>query len=153
MSVGGAASPVNDNSTLQPKAVLTIIKGADFQAAVIAKAGVEVFGLDGAQGKLLAQLNVESPTHRQGESGLRVAAGTETLSALTVAVLAGETDAHPAEVQLGKWLESALASERKPRSEQKGKTTPVNVAAQGGGDCLTKIFAAAQVSREADQAS
>src|SRR5208283_401409 len=149
--LGGRASPINDDSALEPEAVLIVIKGADSQVAVIAKAGVEVFGLDGAQGKFLAQLNVEPPTYRHGESGLGATASTEIVSAIAWVVLAGDTDAHPAEVQLGKWLERALASEGKPRSEQEGKRSPIDVAANRGGDRLTKIFAAAQVSREADQ--
>ena len=51
-----SATPPNDDSALQPKAVLIVIKGADGRVAVIAKAGIEVFGLDGAQGEFLVQL-------------------------------------------------------------------------------------------------
>jgi len=149
--LAGRASPIDDDSALQPEAVLIVVKGADYFVAVIAKPGVKVFGLDRAQGKFLAQLNVEPPTYRHGESALGAAARTECVSAIARVVLAGETDAHPAEVQLGKWLERALASERKPRSKQKGKTIPVYVAAYGGGDCLAKVFAATQIRRYADQ--
>jgi len=39
-------SPVNDDSALQPKAVLAVIVVADSQGTVVAKAGVEILSLD-----------------------------------------------------------------------------------------------------------
>jgi hypothetical protein len=39
-------SPLNDDSTLQPKAVLTVVVAADSQATVVAKASVEILSLD-----------------------------------------------------------------------------------------------------------
>ena len=44
--VSGSASPVNDHSALQSKAVLTVVVVADCQATVIAKASVEILSLD-----------------------------------------------------------------------------------------------------------
>jgi hypothetical protein len=38
--------PVNDDSTLQPKAVLTVVVVANSQGAVVAKASVEILSLD-----------------------------------------------------------------------------------------------------------
>jgi hypothetical protein len=39
-------SPLNDDSTLQPKAVLTVVVAADSQATVVAKGSVEILSLD-----------------------------------------------------------------------------------------------------------
>lgn len=41
-------SPVNNDSTLQPKAVLTVVVVAGSQGTVVAKAGVEILSLDQA---------------------------------------------------------------------------------------------------------
>lgn len=41
-----ALFPVNYDSTLQPKAVLTVVVVADNQGAVVAKASVEILSLD-----------------------------------------------------------------------------------------------------------
>jgi len=147
----GRSAPLDDYSALQPEAVLIVIKGTDSLVAVIAKPGVKVFGLDGAQGEFLVYYDVKTPAYRHCESALRAAASTELVSAIAWVVFARQTDAHPAEVQFGKWLERALASERKPRPEQKSKPSSVNVAANGGWDRLAKVLAAAQVSRYANQ--
>jgi hypothetical protein len=40
-----ATSPANDDSTLQPKAVLMVVLAADREATAVAKPGVEIFGL------------------------------------------------------------------------------------------------------------
>ena len=39
-------SPVNDDATLQPKAILTVVIAADSQATAVAKASVEILSLD-----------------------------------------------------------------------------------------------------------
>src|SRR5580658_8097286 len=69
---GGAATPTNHDSTLQPEAVLVVVVAAKCCFAAIAKTCVEIFGLDRAQGKLLVYFDVKSPAYRQGESVLRI---------------------------------------------------------------------------------
>jgi hypothetical protein len=39
-------SPVDDDSTLQPKAILTVVVAADSEGTVVAKASVEILSLD-----------------------------------------------------------------------------------------------------------
>ena len=92
--------------------------------------GVEVFGLDEAQRDFLVDLNVKPSTCGQGESGCRERgiAGAQIRN-VGAAI---ETQAHPAEVHIYKWLESALVAKGNPRSEQKGKRIPANVGAYRG---------------------
>jgi hypothetical protein len=87
--------------------------------AAIAESSVEIFRLDRAQGKLLVDLDVKTPTYRQGESVL----GISSAAARSVAV-ATETKAIPAEVQLSKWPEGACASKGNPWPEHICKITP-----------------------------
>lgn len=68
LGINASTSPVDNDSTLQPKAVLTVVVAAGSQGTVVAKAGVEILSLDQAQGKFPAQLNLKTPTDRQGES-------------------------------------------------------------------------------------
>jgi hypothetical protein len=43
-----SSSPADDDSAFQPKAVLTVVIAADSELAVVAEAGVKVFGLNQA---------------------------------------------------------------------------------------------------------
>src|SRR5882672_3185825 len=65
--LGCGTAPPNDDSTLQTEAVLIVVVGADRVGTAIPKTGVEVFSLDGAQGKFLIDFDIKAPTYRHAE--------------------------------------------------------------------------------------
>jgi hypothetical protein len=136
--------PVNHYSTLQPKAVLTVIVVADSQGTVVAKASVQILSLDEPQRKFLAQLDLKTSTYRHGESVLGESVAASGIDTTKCAAIARNRDAHSAEVELGKWFEPAAASIGKPRPEQVGKLIPVNRVASAVR--VTEYLAATQVS-------
>jgi len=148
----GATAPRNHDSAFQTEAVLIVIVGADIGRTAIAKASVEILGLDGAQGDLFAQLNVESPSCRHGEGVLGICVAVAERVAIRGAALATQGDAHPTEVDFEEWPERAAAAEGEPRPEQIGEAVPVHFRAYLCGHGLAKILAATQVGRDAEQA-
>src|SRR5579872_3160611 len=85
--VGTASAPPDHDSTLQPEGVLIVVIAADRKCAVVAKARVKIFRLDGPERNSLAQLYVKPPAYCQGEGVLRVAASAKSREAITRAVL------------------------------------------------------------------
>src|SRR6266404_4062104 len=139
-----ALFPVNDDSTLQSKAVLTVVVVADSQGTVVAKASVEILSLNESQREFVAQLDLQTPACRQGESvrtELSPACGSD---ARNCGALATNRYARSAEVDLDKWFEPAATSIGKPRPEQVGKLIPVNRVASAVR--VTEYLAATQVS-------
>src|ERR1039458_543120 len=147
---GGAAPPTNNKSTLETKAVLIIVVAADRKGTLVAKAGIEIFSLDGAQGKLFVYLDVKSPTYRHGEGVPRVRVAAGGVDASSRAGLTSDGQTVPAEVKLEKWPKRAGVSKGNPRSEQIRKLTPANFVARA--DCAAEILAPAQVSGNAEHA-
>jgi len=143
---GGRPTPSDNDPALQPEAVLIVVKGADGQRTIIAKAGVEVFRLDEPQGEFLVEFDVKSPTDRHSEGGFRNA----WLGRADRGVSALDADPHPAEVEFGKGLEGARTPEGKPGAEQKGEAGAAKILANRSGNGLAKVFAATQVRRHSD---
>src|SRR6202043_1221897 len=96
-------SPLNDDSTLQPKAVLTVVVAADRQATVVAKASVEILSLDEPQREFPAQPDLKPPACRQGKSVLGEGLAARGIDTIKCAAVASKRYAHSAEVDLDKW--------------------------------------------------
>ena len=103
---------------------MVVVVAAKFCLAAIAETGIEIFGLDGTEGKLFVDFDVKAPACRQGESVLRI----RSAAACGVAV-ATEAKAVSAEVNLEKWPERAGASKGKPGAKHICKITPAKFRA------------------------
>src|SRR5271170_1107069 len=136
-----STTPPENDPALQPEAVLIVIVAAERQIAVIAEASVEVLSLDEADGKFPVHDDIKAAAYRHGEGILAVSSASAGRPAI-----ATKTEAIAAEVDLGKWLDPALVSIGKPRPEHIGKVISAKLCSQGGNG-LTNIFAATQVSR------
>lgn len=145
--VGVRTLPGDDESTLQPEAILVVIVAAECQIAAISEASVEILCLDESYGEFFVQLDVKAAAGRQGESILGI--GDAVASSVVVAT---EFEAIPAEIHLEKWLELAAISIGEPWAEHIGKITPAKFCTQSG-DVITKIFAATHVSSNANHAA
>src|SRR5271169_638209 len=147
---GGAATPRDNDSTLQTKAVLIVVVVADSKSALVAKAGVEILSLDGAQGEFLVYLYVKPPTYCHGKSVLGVSVAPSGVNASCRAALASDRQTVPSQVELKEWPEGASISKSKPRSEQISKLTPVSFGAHS--EVVIGKLAAPQVGRNAEHA-
>jgi hypothetical protein len=143
-----STSPVNDDSTLQPEAVLIVVVAASRRSAVVAKAGIEILSLDEAQGEFLAHFDLKPSPYCHGESVPGVSVASSGINAIRCAALASERDARPAEVDLEKWFELAAVSIGKPRPEQVGELVSVNRIAEAVR--IAEDLATSQISRNAD---
>jgi len=147
--VSGSASPVNDHSALEPKAVLTVVVAAACKGTVIAKASIEILSLDEPEREFVIQLNLKAPACRQSESVRTEGSPARGIDARNCGALATNRYARSAEVDLDKWFELAATSIGKPRPEQVGKLIPVNRVADCG--VVSQYLAPTQVSSYPDQ--